>query len=274
MATLNRTAHVALLDSDELLPADAAQVLSPQEFQEYSRIRHKRRRAEWLAGRIAAKFLFLQQEGSGAPVPGGTGPHKIARGDLALYSSELFRQVAVASDQSPGGGAPRIGWRNGAEQVNAALSHANGWACASIGDPDLYSVDLEVPAPRIPPFYLRNFTVRERSWIDACVRSFQLDSDWLYTLLWSAKECLLKTPLFRPWSLWNMSTIEIHIVAGSERLKTVQSNSTLSRHWEYLEFGTSSGIGLPLQFQLAVGGTANLILTAMTKSACEWKGVI
>jgi 4'-phosphopantetheinyl transferase EntD len=263
MAMPNAPALVGILDSAELMAADSRVWLCAEEFQDYSLIRNQRRKDEWLAGRVAAKFVFLERERSSAP---SAEPclRQIDAGALAEFPSETYREVIVSRDVSPAGGPARIGWRSKEERVRAAISHVNGTACAFIGSTETYSVDLEAPSPRIPAFYVHNFTPRERSWTSACASAFDLDSDWLYTLLWSAKECLLKTPAFATLSLWNMSSIEINIQAGSERLKAVHQSRGLSGNLEFLRAETLQRLGPPKHFQLAVGGTAKLILAVMT----------
>jgi 4'-phosphopantetheinyl transferase EntD len=256
---------VGILDSAKLSADQCVACLSPIELDESVAISNQRRRAEWLAGRIAAKFVFLERERSSASArSSGLRMRQITLGDLAGFSSETYREVVVTKDKSPAGGAPRIGWRSQGEGVRTAISHSNGLACAFIGDTNAYALDIEAPSPRIPAFYLRNFTPRERNWTGECARLFNLDPDWLYTLLWSAKECLLKTPSFVRLSLWNMPAIEINVVAGSERLAAVHQATGLSGNFEILGVETPKGLGPASHFQLAVGGTANLILAAIT----------
>jgi hypothetical protein len=86
-----------------------------------------------------------------------------------------------------------------------------------------------------------------------------LHPEWLYTLLWSTRECLLKTPRFTALSLWDMPTLEIQIPNGAERLVRVQDSKNLSGSFEFLEASTFRG-----PFRLAVAGTPNLVLTAIT----------
>jgi 4'-phosphopantetheinyl transferase EntD len=270
MATANPPALLGLLDC-AALSADGLHTflpafLGPEELRESSAIHHPRRREEWLAGRIAAKFVFLERESAGTVDPGSSLVLRhITSAALAKFPAEAYRDVAVARDQSAGGGPARIGRRFAQERIPVAISHRNGQACAFLGTSDVYSVDLEAPAPRIPEFYLHNFTAREQNWTGACARQFHLDPNWLYTLLWSAKECLLKTPRFRALSLWDMAALDIHILAGSERLKAIQEATTFSVDLQFLQAATTCHAGPARQFQMAVGGTANLILTAMTK---------
>ena len=265
MATANSPALVGILDS-AALPAFPPAFLGPEELCGSSAIQHPRRREEWLAGRIAAKFVFLEREWVGASDPSAQlALRHITPSALAKFPAEAYRGVVVTRDQSPGGGPARIGRRFAEQPTPVAISHRNGHACALLGTGDVYSVDLEAPAPRIPEFYLHNFTPREQNWTSDCARQFHLDPNWLYTLLWSAKECLLKTPRFQSLSLWNMASLDIQILTGSERLKAIQDATNFFANLQFLQAATTCQGGPARQFQMAVGGTANLILTAMTK---------
>ncbi|MGD0135337.1 MAG: 4'-phosphopantetheinyl transferase superfamily protein [Bryobacteraceae bacterium] len=184
--------------------------------------------------------------------------------DLAAFSSESYRSVSVVRNQAPGGGPARVGWSSGSGTVQVAISHSAGMSCASVSTGSvrakgLCSLDLETPAPRVPEFYLHTFTNRERDWVGACAGAYGLHPEWLYTLLWSARECLLKTARFTALSLWNMPTLEIEILDGAERLVRVHNSKSLSGTFEFLQASTSCG-----PFRLAVAGAPNLILTAIT----------
>jgi hypothetical protein len=245
---------VGLLNARELARVDAVLWLSAQEVCEYAKLKSERRKEQWLAGRIAAKYVFLRCEESK--------PNrllKITEKMLGRFSAAEYRGAVVVSNPSLSGGPARI------DGVNVAISHVYPWACASIGGGSLYAVDLETPSSRVPDFYPQNFTPRERSWTGNCARDLQLDQDWLYTLLWSAKECLLKTPAFSHLSLWNMPSIEVNILSGSERLKALHDASDFQTNFEFLEAEvTTAG-----RMGLAVSGTTNLVLTALTKINTE-----
>ncbi|MGA2217841.1 MAG: hypothetical protein ABSG51_07135 [Terracidiphilus sp.] len=223
-------------------------------------ILNRRRREEWVAGRIAAKYAFLR----GVHVPESAGPgalylQKLDGADLAEFSFEAYRSVSVVRDQAPGGGPARVGWSRGGDTVQVAISHSAGISCASVCTAGVVSLDLETPAPRVPEFYLHTFTARERDWVGACAGTYGLHPEWLYTLLWSARECLLKTPRFTAMSLWDMPTLEINIPEGVERLVRVHDSKDFSGYFAFLQIGAFNG-----PFRLAVAGAPNLILTAIT----------
>jgi hypothetical protein len=144
--------------------------------------------------------------------------------------------------------------------VQVAISHSAGISCASVGTSGICSLDLETPAARVPEFYLHTFTYRERNWVVDCAGSYGIHPEWLFTLLWSARECLLKTPRFKALSLWDMPALEIGIPNGVERLAKVHDSKRISGSFEFLDAITFDG-----PFRLAVAGAPNLILTAITR---------
>lgn len=251
---------VAGLDSAEIARDIQISCLRETEIQQAAAILNRQRREEWIAGRIAAKYAFLY--GEQFPETAGSGAlyvRKLDSADLAAFSSDQYRSVSVVRDQAPGGGPARIGWSSGSDTVQVAISHSSGISCASLGTAGVCSLDLETPAVRVPEFYLHTFTNRERDWVGACAGLYGLHSEWLYTLLWSARECLLKTPRFSAMSLWNMPTLEIEIPEGAERLVRIHESKNLSGSFAFLEANTFWG-----PFRLAVAGAQNLILTAIT----------
>jgi hypothetical protein len=260
MVTEQRQAMVARLDSAEVRGEIQESYLRETEIQEAAAILNRRRREEWVAGRIAAKYAFL----CGKPFPESAGSgtlylQKLESADLAVFSSESYRSVSVVRDQAPGGGPARIGWSSSSDSMQVAISHSRGISCASVGTAGVCSLDLETPAPRVQEFYLHTFTNRERDWVRASAGSYGLDPEWLYTLLWSARECLLKTQAFTALSLWDMPTLEIGIADCAERLVRVHDSKDLSGKFEFFQASTFRG-----PFRLAVAGAPNLILTAIT----------
>ena len=251
---------VAALDSAEVTREIQESCLRESEIQQAAAILNRRRREEWVAGRIAAKYAFLCNAASSeSSAAGALYLQKLSSADLAEFSSSQYCSVSVVKDLAPGGGPARVGWSSGSDTLPAAISHSGGIACASVGAAGICSLDLETPAPRVPEFYLHTFTNRERHWVGACTDSYGLDPEWLYTLLWSARECLLKTPQFTALSLWNMPSLEIDIQGGAERIVRLYNSNHLSGSFEILEASTFRG-----PFRLAVAGTSALILTAVT----------
>jgi hypothetical protein len=262
MATKHDLSLVAALDSAEITAEIQTSYLRETEVQEAATIANQRRREEWVAGRIAAKYAFL--DGEGFHESAGLGElyvRKLNIADLASFSSDAYRSVSVIRDRAPGGGPARVGWSSGSDTVQVAISHSAGYSCASLGTAGVCSLDLETPVQRVPEFYLQTFTHRERDWVGACAGAHGLNPEWLYTLLWSARECLLKTPRFTDLSLWHMPALEIDIPDGAERLVRIHDSKDLSGSFEFLQASTFRGA-----FRLAVAGSPNLILTAITEN--------
>ena len=242
---------IGVLDSAQLAGSGASRWLTETETADYAAIRNPRRQAEWLAGRIAAKYAFLHRGQA-------SGPLALARITREMIEpAEDYRQVRVTKHPSPEGGAPGIGRRGAPVQARVAVSHAEGMACAFIGGTGAYAIDLEFRKPRIAEFYRQNFSARERAWVAASAG----DELWLYTLLWSAKECLLKTPQFAALSLWDMPSIDLRILSGQAGLGR---NSTLES-FTFLDAEASSTASVRHRFELAVAGTADLVLTAIPR---------
>jgi hypothetical protein len=262
MATNHDLSLVAALDSAEITGAIQTSCLREAEIQEAAAIANQRRREEWVAGRLAAKYAFLC--GERFHESAGLGElyvRKLDSADLATFSSAEYRSVSVIRDRTPGGGPARVGWSSGSDTIQVAISHSAGYSCASLGTAGVCSLDLETPTQRVPEFYLHTFTHRERGWVGACAGSYGLNPEWLYTLLWSARECLLKTPRFTDLSLWHMPALEIDIPNGAERLVRIHDSKNLSGSFEFLQASTFRGA-----FRLAVAGSPNLILTAITEN--------
>jgi 4'-phosphopantetheinyl transferase EntD len=258
-----RTELVAIVDSAEISAHGFATYLAPAELRHAETILSPGRKAEWMAGRVAAKYAFLRREVYGpATAAAELQAAKVGTVELAEFDAEFYTAVSVTRDASPGGGPARTGWASGTRTMPVAISHVQGLACAFIGDTSgTYAVDLEARSSRVPEFYLQNFTPREQSWASSAARSLGVDSNWLYTLLWSAKECLLKTPVFASMSLWNMPSMEINVLGGSDRLKRLHDATSIAGDFEFLRVDLGPNAK---HFQLAVAATTDLILTAIT----------
>lgn len=201
---------LATLDSSLLGGRDYQEFLSPREREEFLRFRAPLRKSEWLAGRLASKFLFLSEH-SGV----------LSAADLARFPPSIYCGTEVMRNDSVRFGVPQVG--AGADFRDVAISHTNGIACALLGNGETIAVDMERVEARTPVFYRGNFTERERAWAAACFGRLGLDPHWTLTLLWSIKECLLKTPAYNGLSIWNMPSLDLRILSGEGDLACVQS---------------------------------------------------
>src|SRR5258708_29731555 len=127
--------QIGILNSAELSVDDRSLWLSASEIQEFSSIGNSRRADEWLAGRVAAKFLFLKRERAADHKSFELHLQEITRKQLEDFTSEIYRAVTTGRDRSPKGGPALVG-RIGMDPVKVAISHVNGLACAFIGSSD------------------------------------------------------------------------------------------------------------------------------------------
>ncbi|HBA59220.1 MAG TPA: hypothetical protein DCZ92_00060 [Elusimicrobia bacterium] len=126
--------------------------LSPDEQQRYSAFRLEKRRSEWLAGRLAAKLLLAETDGTD---------------QLAAYE--------IVTDAY---GRPSCGGRL------LSISHSNGWALAALkpGSSSFLGADLEKTEQRHPAWYRDYFHKTELPEADPSEG----------TRLWTIKEALMK----------------------------------------------------------------------------------
>lgn len=155
-----------------------------------------KRRQDWRLGRWAAKRLAVQllQRRVEGPGEGGTvacpsdvclsftAPVHPAWGEA--YGLEPARlSVLAASD-----GAPELYLDELRLPLQLSLSHTSGWAVALLGPlAGPAGIDLEVIEARSPAFMHDYLDITEQSWAQQ-----QPDPDLAGTLLWSAKESVLK----------------------------------------------------------------------------------
>ncbi len=130
----------------------AGNSLCPAEAAVYAAFRMEKRRKEWLAGRLAAKFLLAETDGTTEP-----GAYEIVQ--------DLF-------------GRPSCGGRL------LTISHSNGWAMAALkpGGSGFLGADLEKIEPRHPAWYKDYFHISELPGPDPSAA----------TRLWTIKEALMK----------------------------------------------------------------------------------
>lgn len=241
---------LAVLDSGEFEKDTAESWLCPSEVLDYRRFSNLSRQREWLAGRVAAKFLFLNETLDRTLL-------QLTRLTLARFSYVQYRNVCVTKNSAPGGGPASIGWANSSAQQPLAISHKDGLACVMVGGAD--ALDLERAAERPEHFYHHTFTPAERAWVESGGTS-GVRPEWLYTLLWSAKECLLKTPEFAKLTLWDMPSMEVLVKTDVARLKKVQESIAFSES-ETLQVIVCGA--RPRRFTVA--GDGQLVLTVLRR---------
>jgi len=147
----------------------APSFLNPAEMAYLGTLRFARRREDWLAGRWAAKRLLAALQLNGKP----------------------FAPTEYALLRSPSG-APVLHHRGSPLPHSLSLSHrAGGVLCACCPLPSAaLGVDLEWVEERHPAFYQDYFTPAEQAFV-AKAEPYA-PAVW-FTLLWSAKEAVLKS---------------------------------------------------------------------------------
>ena len=235
---------IGTLDSRLLAGGNYEAFLSRDEHAEFLRFRTPLRKSEWLAGRLSSKFLFLSEQ-SGV----------LSAGDLSRFPSSLYRDTEVVRNDQVRFGLPQVG--RGSEFRDVAISHTNGIACALLGNGEAIAVDIERVESRNPVFYRGNFTQREQDW----AAGFP-DSHWAFTLLWSIKECLLKTPAYNGLSIWDMPSLDICIVSGEDDLMGLQSAREFFS--DFVVIGVeATNRNRTVSHSVAVSGRYDLVLTAI-----------
>jgi 4'-phosphopantetheinyl transferase len=156
-----------LVNADQL-PPDPRKVLSISEQAHFAGFRFPKRRDEWLLGRWAAKSLAAS---------------------LPVCQSIPIDRIQIANTAE---GAPYYQVVDGLTPADClTISHSDRLAfCALCSAPGLHiGADLEKIDPRSGTFVQDYFTPTERELVNGCpVESRPL----LVTLIWSAKEAMLK----------------------------------------------------------------------------------
>ena len=215
------------------------------------------RKLEWLAARLAAKYLFLSQFEMGQPALSRE-DHivKLTGERLRRHSAWMYRNVEVRQPEEGRDQKPVLTWCGVRRNENISLSHVAGISCASMAAVPT-AIDIEVATPRVTAFYRKTFTAAERNWVNVRARDDQFKARWFFTLLWTMKESALKLKLLTSATLWQLPRLEIkelpdlrfddtstldHLVSFPVRIKEPQGE---------------------LPVQVAVAGTHEWVLTVM-----------
>jgi 4'-phosphopantetheinyl transferase len=166
--------------------------LSASEIETYAGLRFPKRRHEWLLGRWTAKQLLQRS--------------------IEAYCDLPLPAISVAADPD---GAPYLAVKGeGRLPVSLSISHRAGRAFCALSpaiSPSI-GVDLEQIEPRSAAFVRDFFTAGEAARVWDCPES---DRDTLVTVIWSAKEAMLKA--LREGLRLDTRLVEIGPVAGIER---------------------------------------------------------
>jgi 4'-phosphopantetheinyl transferase len=201
--------HWTLVDSHRT-QMETRGVLSVFEFQKFSAFRFQKRREEWLLGRWTAKSLVQS---------------------LPAYQHLPLDKIEIWNTPK---GAPYILLPDGSTSRNClSFSHRDGLAfCALASGPDLkIGADLERIEPRGGNFTVDYFTQAEQMLINSHP---VMNRDLLVTLIWSAKEAMLKA--LGVGLRWDTRQVEISDIKGldvpaGEWQKIEVITRTTDYHW-------------------------------------------
>jgi 4'-phosphopantetheinyl transferase EntD len=203
---------VAVLDAVSLACSgrDYSEFLSATEGKRHGAFRTTKRKSEWLAGRLAAKYLFLNQMELGHLSGYREWPPRLmplSTKVLDDFPVSLFRAVELLPSGELGGGPLWLRFGGKLQEAAVTVSHAGDNACACLSKCGTVGTDVENVSPKVVSFYRSNFTNAEREWAERAEISEEVGQDWLYTLLWTVKEAALKARVVVRESPWSFSGI-------------------------------------------------------------------
>jgi len=259
---------VALLDSSELREDEYTHFLSPAERAKYVGIRNQRRRSEWLAGRLAAKYLFLSDmETSSRRWKNEWKPvlTMLSSEDLDLYSPWMYQKVEVLPVGRVGKKPnPYLGfiWCDEKRPESISVSHTNNMSCACLTFGCATTIDIESAVPRVSSFYKNSFTEVEKAWVSHYGSGDDGRANWLFALLWTLKESALKLEVVHPASVWQLPQIEIEALPDLDNVLQFSSDTTFGVDFFRFKARVREQHSV-MQVQVAVTGTRTLILSVM-----------
>jgi len=151
-----------------LIGTDTTDWLSPEERTRYDGMRFPKRRMEWLLGRLTAKTLLTRCLSELATVP--------------------FDHITIGNHPE---GAPFVSIEGLSTPIQLSISHRQGMAVAALSvNPGIsLGIDLEWVEDHPQSFYEDFFTPGELDIMAGMPADRQA---WVGTLIWSAKEAVLK----------------------------------------------------------------------------------
>ena len=257
-SALGGDCRVASLASRELQDQDYTRHLSVAERTKYVALPNQTRKNEWLAGRLAAKYIFLNRlEAPQVTQDKRWRPSlsKLSADTLGNYPSWMYQQVEVVT----AGAKPGLVWCGQARPESVSLSHSGGLSCASVTFRAPTAVDIESTAPRFDAFHRVNFSDAERRW---AVTASSCRSDWFFTVLWTLKESVLKLGCFGQASLWNLPRIEIEGLPGVNDIERFCFGNALSNEFAVFNLSVKQHTRV-MPVQVALTGTSSLVLTVV-----------
>jgi 4'-phosphopantetheinyl transferase len=188
--------------------------LSPAERETLATLRYPKRRREWLLGRWTAKHLLQRARPAYAALP--------------------LDAITVGNDPD---GAPYLAVAGeGRLPLSLSISHRNDRAFCALLAPTpmmltpVVGADLELVEPRDPAFVRDYFTAEEAVRVWHCPEERR---DTLVTVLWSAKEAVLK--VLRLGLTVDTRRVELRHVTGLDQCTDVTASLPLADQWAPVE---------------------------------------
>ncbi len=261
----SRSNSVAVLQADNLSEKEYISYLSVREKEKFVGIVNKKQRHDWLAGRLAVKYLFLNQLNMDSKMQAGQWqlvPLKLTLESLRSFSSWMYRKIEVLANNRTQSGYPRLTWCGKNSMVNVSLSHCGDMTSACIGTKGAVGIDVEMAVPRIDSFYRGNFTKAERNWVTRSAAETEMTANWLYTLLWTLKESILKSHDSNEISVWDFPKVEIKILIDIRHILLSYLNKRFGENFLFFKAQVRQPYRI-INAQVAVTATRNLILTVI-----------
>ncbi|MBN3957680.1 4'-phosphopantetheinyl transferase superfamily protein [Nostoc sp. NMS8] len=227
------------------LAIHAEDYLSPKELAHFHQFKHSRRRHEWFTARLVCKLLFSRYlSNTHLANSNFVWPPTIQKfgcNDIATVLPLVYRSIEVLPSNPSLKGASQLFWQgNILCTVYLSITHAGGWAIASLSCSGPVGLDVEEPIFRRPDFYESYFSKQEILWVQEQIKD-DLSISQLYTLLWTLKESYLKTGRSPINNICDFCNLEV---------KIYPSLFTISKHLPEREFNSQLHI-LKLQFSYA-----------------------
>jgi hypothetical protein len=186
---MNAIESTAVLNFTSLDPGRYPSYMSAAEGARLSSFRSHERREQSLWARLVLKYLFLQQMSDPAASIFAVSMLSLNERDLNRFPNWLYREVSLMPGEDSK--SPLITWCGSrTNRLRCSLSHQRHCCVASVAEGTRVGVDIESVEERASEFYRGYFTRHEQEWVS--LASSNMEPAWLYSVLWSLKECALK----------------------------------------------------------------------------------
>jgi 4'-phosphopantetheinyl transferase EntD len=252
--------------------ADAAQLafgspslLTDWEHETATGIAHDRRREEWVAGRIAAKWLKLRHDATSTNATWPPPLEHASADELAAVSAARYQSVEVRRGDD---GAPIFA---GDAAPCVSIAHRSGWGVAALSYEGAVGIDLEAIGPRRPAFYDSTMSAAERRWMRGAAGS---DAEYLGTLLWTLKEACLKTGASAAHTVWEIGAIDLDMTTPATEIAATWAKAAAGDGPALVDLPANLPLarGLDSWFQAAYGEVGGLVIGVVAERTSDFRG--